>query len=586
MQNGRACLSMILLTVGGLFAASAHGQAYDRIAPKTLPGNEPAAVPGPPTISMVPTSDHVVLEVLKGLVFVPDAGALKKSGVPADAAGPTGIAAPGLPLLADPAFTAKVTAYLGHRLTLADLDGITKAVSDWYREHDQPFMSVTAPPQNISTGVVQIVVSQYRVGTVTADGNQYFSSDLLIGESGLAHGDPLTLSGIQQDLDWLNGNPFRTVKSTFQPGAEPGDTDVVLQVQDRLPLRLYASIDNAGVASLGRAEWSVGANWGNAFGLDQQVSYQFSRAFSGLFDAHSVSWTVPLPWRDKLIVFGSYEEEKPNAGPAFDETGTSGQASLRYAHTLPQFAFANDIGFTEDIQVGFDFKTTNNNLEFGGTRVFASGVEVDQFPIVYEGTETDHHGQTTIENQLVISPGGLTNGNNSAAFRTAIAGSSADYVYDRIGLTRVTFLPADFSWVFRVIGQVADGNLQFSEQLGAGGASSVRGYYTDAAIGTQGVLVSNEIRGPAMSLSKLVGQHLPVDDQAQFGAFWDYGHVAQKDAVPDQVNSATLSSLGVDAHLTLNRYADLRVDVGWQLRAAPGSDGRSVFTDFAVTVGF
>jgi hemolysin activation/secretion protein len=114
----------------------------------------------------------------------------------------------------------------------------------------------------------------------------------------------------------------------------------------------------------------------------------------------------------------------------------------------------------------------------------------------------------------------------------------------------------------------------------------VRGYYTDAAIGSEGVLISQEILAPAVSLAKLLNQQLPVGDQAQFGAFWDYGHVSQIDVVPDQVNSATLSSVGIDLHVTLDRYADLRVDTGWQLRSAPGANDRSVFTDIAVTVGF
>ncbi len=175
---------------------------------------------------------------------------------------------------------------------------------------------------------------------------------------------------------------------------------------------------------------------------------------------------------------------------------------------------------------------------------------------------------------FVFSPGGMTDGNNSAAFRAALAHSSADYVYDRVTLTRTTLLPAKFSWIARVTGQVANGNLQSSEQLTDGGPGSVRGYYTDAAIGSEGVLVSQEILTPAVSLAKLLNQRLPVEDQAQFGAFWDYGHVSQVDAVPDQVNSAALSSVGVDVHLTLDRYVDVRFDTGWQPRAAPGANDR------------
>jgi hemolysin activation/secretion protein len=469
---------------------------------------------------------------------------------------------------------------------MGDLDMIAQIVTGWYKDHDQPFMSVTIPPQNITGGAVQIVVSQYRIGAVKPEGNDWFSSDVLVRESGLAPGQTLTLNGLKDSVERLNANPFRSVNTVLQAGAEPGTTDVVLKTEDRLPLRLYAGFDNAGTANLGRGEWSVGVNWGNAFGLDQQIGYQFTRAISTRFNAHSLNWSAPLPWNDRLVVFGSYEDERPDLGRDFGETGNSGQASLRYVHPLPRLTLAAGVGLSQDIQVGYDFKSTNNNLEFGGQRVFANAVEVDQFPVIYDGTETDRYGQTVIENQLIFSPGGLTDGNSNAAFRAALAHSRADYVYDRVGITRTTFLPADFSLVSRVVGQVADGNLQSSEQLTAGGVSSVRGYYTDTAIGSEGVLVSQEIRAPAWSVAKLFNQKLPIEDQLQLGTFWDYGHVSQVDFVPDQVNSASLSSVGVDLHLTLDRYADLRFDVGWQLRAAPGSDDRGAFTDIAITAGF
>jgi len=562
---------------------TAYGQAYERVAPKTLPENPP---PPPPTdtpqVSPLPSTDQVVLPSLKGLVFIPDPAALRKEGRP----GTTGVSAPGLPLLSDPGFTAKVSPYIGRKVTMGDLDKIAQAVTGWYKDHDQPFMSVTIPPQNITAGTIQVVVMQYRIGAVKTEGNTWFSSDLLVRESGLKPGETLTLNGVEEGLERLNGNPFRSVNTVFQPGQDTGTTDVTLKTEDRLPLRLYASFDNAGTANLGRAEWGVGINWGNAFGLDQQVAYQFTRSLSARFNAHSLSWSVPLPWNDKLIVFGSYETERPAAGSFLDEDGNSGQASLRYLHVLPGFNLAPGVDFTHDIQIGFDFKTTNNNLEFGGAQVFASAVEVDQFPIIYEATETDKYGQTTILNQLVLSPGGLTSGNNDAAFHASDPRSSAGYVYDRIGLTRTTDLPARFSWISRVVGQVANGNLQSSEEQGLGGVGTVRGYYTDTVIASEAVVVSQEIRTPAMSLAKVLGQKLPVDDQLQLGAFWDWGHVSQVDPVPDQINSATLSSLGLDLHVTLDRYADVRVDAGWQLRKAPGEDDRSVFTDIAIVVGF
>ena len=150
----------------------------------------------------------------------------------------------------------------------------------------------------------------------------------------------------------------------------------------------------------------------------------------------------------------------------------------------------------------------------------------------------------------------------------------------------VTFLPRGVSWVARVIGQVSNRNLMYSEQLGAGGPDSVRGYFTDTALGSQGVLVSQELRAPAFRLAHTLGQTLPIEDQEQLGVFWDYGHVSQVKAIPDQVNEADLSSLGVDLHATFDRYVNLSFDVRWQLRPSPGESKRGVFTDIAVLVGF
>jgi hemolysin activation/secretion protein len=155
--------------------------------------------------------------------------------------------------------------------------------------------------------------------------------------------------------------------------------------------------------------------------------------------------------------------------------------------------------------------------------------------------------------------------------------SSAGYVYDRLELTRITMLPARLSWVEHLVGQIANGNLQYSEQLGAGGPTSVRGYYTDTAIASDGILASQEVRLPAITRSQ---------DQLQFGVFQDWGHVQQPDAIAQRLNHASLSSAGVDGHLTIGRYVDLRLDVGWQLRPAPGSNDRGSFTDIALTVGF
>ncbi len=583
---GWRCAVLVLATLA--LPALAHAQAYDRIAPQVPPPvgtptvTAPAASPAP-----MPASDSVVIPALKALVFLPDMQALRPAGPPP---GTTGVQATGLPLLEQPGFITELTPYLGKKVTFSDLNAIAQLTSRWYRAHGRPFVFINIPPQNVGSGAIQLVVTEYRVGSVQAAGNQWFSGAVITHESGLRPGQTLNLTRVRSGLANVNSNPFRTVDLVFAPGAAPGTTDVTLQTKDRVPVHLYGTFDNQGAPSLGQGEWGVGGSWGNVAGLDQILSYQFTRAVSGRYNAHSLSWAAPLPWwQDRLLVFGAYATERPDLGANadfFGQTGNSGQASLRFVHSFIDVPVGNHLNFSQDVQIGYDFKTTNNNLEFGGVSIFADTAQIDQFPIIYDASLSDPYGQTGFQNQLVLSPGGLTSANNNAAFELLVPGSSANYVYDSIGLTRTTFLPLGCDWSARVLGQLANHNLMYSEQLGLGGISSVRGYTTDTALGSEGVLVSNELHAPSFSLARLANLHVPVADAEQLGVFLDYGHVTQVQAIPAAVNEVDLASAGFLLHSAIGRFADLAFDIGWRLRDSPTDGKRGGFGDISLTVGY
>ena len=560
--------------------AGVHAQAYQRIAPILPPAHVPPPLAVPPAPPPLPASRRVLLPALKGLVFLASPKAVVPAGVPASAV-PSGVAIHGLPLLEHPGFRAKITPRLGKPLTLAGLDEAAAAVTAWYRGHGRPFVDVTIPPQNISSGVVQIVVVEYRVGSVKVSGNRWFSAAVIRGESGIRPGQTLRLEGLQAGLDWVNRNPFRIVDLTLGPGATTGTTDATLVTHDRLPVHVYATYDNLGVKSLGLGEWGAGFSWGNVASLDQILSYQLTRSVSGRYTAHALSWSAPLPWRDELVIFGSYELEVPEVATGFNDLGRSGQASLRYIHPLPRLSWLR-----QQVSFGYDFKTTNSNLEFGGFSVFAGAAEIDQFPLGYDAIETDPFGSTELNNGFVVSPGGITGQNTNTAFATLVPGATARYVYDHLALTRLTRLPKRFSWIARLVVQLSNRNLLDSEQLAGGGPGSVRGYYTDTALGSEGELVSQEIRGPSFSPLGLLGLHPSAKDEAQLGLFWDYANLYQVEPIPDLPDHVVLASVGADLSYEFGRYASANVSLGWQLRPPPGTTETGAFGQISVVVGF
>jgi hemolysin activation/secretion protein len=573
----RRLLAVMVFVVAGAMASGAHAQDYQRIAPKVpTPETAPAITPPPPP-SATGASTAKIPVVLKSLIFVAGSDHLRTAAALGSV--PAGIDASQIPLLDNPGFKTELSSFLGNSFSFADLDKIRLAANNWLRSHQQPFVDITIPPQDISSGIVQVVVTEYHLGKVKVAGASHFSDDYILDTSGLKPGQTMELNQLQTDMDRLNQNPFLGVNAVFSPGDRTGVTDVTLNATEQFPIRVYAGYDNLGVPSLDLNEYNIGFNWGNAFDLGQVLSYQFTRTFNERYTSHSVSDVIPLPWHDQILIFGSYETQRPDISPLFDEVGHSGQASIRYVIELPATR-----SFTEDLQIGYDFKTTDNNLDFFGFNIFSGEAELDQFPLIYDGTLSDGWGQTSLQNVFVYSPGYITENNTTAAQQALVPGAQANYIYDRLLLTRTTSLPADFSAITRATLQIANHNLADSEQLGGGGVGSVRGYYTDTALGTDGILASQELRLPPISISGWTGH--PQGDQAQLGVFFDYAYLKQNTVIPDSPNDVTLASAGANAHLSFLRNFDLQFDLGWRLREVATQPKNGAFGQIAITVGY
>lgn len=568
---------LALVLLAALAPAAGHAQDFERRLPQPPPQPPAPEVPVAPEQAAPAADSTQVLPMLRGVLFVDSPGALQPAGVaPETVAGQ--IEARGLPLLADPAFTDKVRPYLGRPLTMGDLNAITRLVQDAYGATDRPFVDVSVPPQNVERGVVQVVVTEFRLGAVSVTGNEYYSSETILGMSDLEAGETLTLPRLRDALYDYNSDPFLTVNAVVRPGAATGTTDLVLEAEDRLPLRVYAGYDNQGVPTLGRDEWYAGFNWGNLFGGGEILSYQYTESFEERYHSHSGSFVAPISSDDRIIVFGAYAQQTPLLASVFRSEGHSWQVSARFVHDL-----STDDGVRSSFQLGADFKRTDNNLDFFGFRVLDNSVDVVQFPLIYTATIDDRIGQTVFQNLLVISPGGLSQYNEDIYLRQLVPFGDTTYIYDRASITRTTWFENGFSWIVRGMLQLATGNLPYSEQLAGGGIGSVRGYDPNAALGSEGVLLSSEILAPAFRPFGLTGEY---EDELQFGLFVNYASVWQHRRFPDSPRNAELASAGISANLSIGRHFDLEIGLGHQLIRAPFRLDRDTRAAIVATVGF
>jgi hemolysin activation/secretion protein len=366
-----------------------------------------------------------------------------------------------------------------------------------------------------------------------------------------------------------------------------GETDIVLQTSDRFPVRFYGGYEDSGNAETGFDRYEIGFNWGDAFelGLGQQLNYQYTTSGDGhSLRSHAGSWVIPLPWRHTLTFFGSYADSDGIIPPFINIIGHSYQISGRYGIPLPTLSYG-PVSVKESFSFGPDYKYNDNSLEFGGAGAGTTQVDVDQLAFTYDGSESDPYGQFSIDETLNYSPGNWGGRNNDAAFDASHPGATSHYVYDTFTLQRIEKLPENFSLLLRGTLQYSDSNLTPSEQLGFGGYDTIRGYDEREVNADEGYIFTTELRSPPISLGTLL--HFPAfQDQLQLLAFWDTGSANNYRLLPGEVSETDLSSIGGGLRYTINTYASVRFDYGFQLTHTGFDKDQGSRSDLGIVISY
>ncbi|MEM7010503.1 MAG: ShlB/FhaC/HecB family hemolysin secretion/activation protein [Verrucomicrobiota bacterium] len=500
-----------------------------------------------------PDDETELLPSLNGLVLVPhvdevsaDAIQLEEATVEDRGVGPPA------------AVTAALEGFLNEPVTLARLSEITNTITDVYKSNDRPVVDAFLPEQNVTTGVIQIVVVEGKVGEIRVEGAEHSSEEYVLRNVRLNPGDPVRESTMQFDLDWLNAQPLRNANLLFERGEEYGETDLIVQVQDVRPLRAHAGFGNTGLDLTGENEWNFGLTKGFLFGTEQLLSYQYTAdsEFDGLH-SHSGFWWAPLPWRHRIEVIGAHVTSEATI-PVDDETdiGVGGASSLiviDYVIPIEHRPFEMK---RLDLRFGFDFKSTNNDLEFGGAQVFDETAEVLQFRMGFEGERDDKFGPMGIGANVVWSPGDLSSSNDDASFSSQRGGSTSDYFYAELTMERLFSLPRNWNLAVSSNAQWSASRLLSSEQILAGGYRTVRGFDENLARGDAGIVSSVELLAPPRAIMGY-GELQPI-------FFYDMGWLTNKDAGGGEPD-VTLSSIGVELKYRLGGTAHLRAGYGWHV---------------------
>lgn len=483
--------------------------------------------------------------------------------------------------------------YLREPVSLTSLDRMVKDVIVAYREGDRPVVDVLLPEQDITSGVVQLVVIESKLSRIRVEGVDVDTEEYIRSQMRVRKGEVIRSSEILHDLAWLNRSPYRKVDLAYAPGREFGSTDVILKPYMSKTNSVFIGFDDSGTEFLGEERFNFGFNLGEFGNPGRSLAYQFTSDFD--FEhvrANSVVYSHDLPWRHNLTLLASFVDihgHIPLGGglPDIETEGFNWQLSARYNIPLkskerdfcpPLFG---DIQVRRDLHFGYDFKSNENDLEFGGILGQVIGdalnnqVEIHQLTAGYKEVWQHPGGVSQLDVAGFFSPGNISNHNTDAVFNRARFGSESTYKYVTASFEHQHRLMQDWSMRFKTQGQIADGNLQASEQIGAGGYDIVRGFDQRVIRGDEGIWTTVELYSPEMSFGRIFdwpNAHGPCVDSFRPLAFFDAAAVSNVDLLPGEANSQTIASVGAGFRWTYNDFFRLRFDYGKPVMSADVPD--------------
>lgn len=472
---------------------------------------------------------------------------------------PRGITVSGVPGIAAGALTGALSPYVGQPLTRALIVRMQRDVAGVWRRAGFPFVSVTVPPQEVTSGVLTLRVVEFHAGKVTVEGAAVERN--LAGRIRLVPGHRIDAGALEEDLEWLNRNPYRHSAGSFAPGDATGASDFTLKVTEDKPWSVFAGYANTGSESTGRDRWTLGAGAWIPELNDMTASYRFTRSgevwhggdFGSLdvsrpgYLSHAARFELPTGPRQALSIAPNFVETNELVdGTPFSFDNRTFELPILYRSAISNLLPGHYWG---DFYFGFEPKWVKRTTAFGGVDVASGTAGLFNLVLGWAGDFSDPYGNTAVDVRIKGNPGGVVDNNTDADWSAFTGGrvTDASYVTGGIDITRTTSLPRGFFWVSQLSGLIAGQALPDTERLGLGGFYAVRGYDNDDGAADIGLVWRNELRLP--TFSPLANAGAGLSESASPFAFVDFGH-GYDFAARDHT---TLASTGIGLDYSIGR---------------------------------
>jgi hemolysin activation/secretion protein len=477
---------------------------------------------------------------------------------------------------------AVVAPYVNRELTAEDLEALRVALTLLYVNRGYINSGAILPDQTVAEGTVTYQVIEGRVTQIDVEGNRWFRTGYLRSRLALGAGVPLDVNKLQEKLQLLLEDPrIRRLNADLKPGLQAGEATLTATVEERLPYKVWFTIDNYQTPAVGAERGIAALEHQNLTGWGDVLTFKYGRG-DGLDPLIDVRYAAPVTPYDTTVSFQYRKNDFTVITEEFRDLHIKSDSEI----------------FTLGVrQPVYRTPTTEVALELIGERLSLNttllGEPFDLTPGSRKGESVVTAIRTVQEvvhrtqNQVIALRSRMSWGTDWLG-ATAYNGPEPDsHFFAWLGQFQAVrqFEPLGIQAIFRADLQFAHEPLLILEQMAVGGRYTVRGYRENTFVRDNGFVTSMEVRVPLV-------RNRSWADYLQLAPFVDYGRAwATKPPVDKPLDIPSIG-IGLRWGVTIPALIDIRPQLevywGYPLRdiKTSGGDIQDKGVHFQFVLGF
>ncbi len=468
--------------------------------------------------------------------------------------------------------------FMGPGRSEQDIEQARLALENIYKAKGYQSVYVQVPQQTGRGGLIFLEVVESPVGRLRVKGSRYFLPSKIKEQApSMAEGTVPNFEEIKKDIVALNRWRDRKITPELRAGVIPGTVDIDLNVEDKLPLHGSLELNNQHNANTVPLRLSGSISYGNLWQLGHTLGMSFQVAPEKTTDGtvYSAYYMAPVPNVEGLNVMltGMLQDSNISTLGGGAVIGKGQIIGLRFMKTLP-----SERGYFHSISYGLDYKNFVQDVKAGGA-VISSPIQYYPITVAYSASRVTDNSYTEFNAAMVLHLRGM--GGSASEFAARRFGAKDNFIYFRGDLSHTHDLPAGFQLYTRAQGQASPQPLINTEQVSAGGLSTVRGYLIATQLGDSGAMGTLEFRGPS-----LIGSAKEKDNEWRLYAFLEGAKLYVNKTLPGEKRTHDLASTGIGSRIRYLNHFTGSIDMGVPLVTQPNAIAHDVYFTFRLGMDF